>query len=285
MRRDEALATLLCASLLSCGRSPAPKPAADQPREKLTARVGAVLPRPLTAASLTELVYGNGEGAKAMARWRPKKLWKGPDDPVFDEATEFVCKPVKLLPFPQGDEARAFLVMSANTPQNDCHGCAAILGAAALTEVAGGWRIDAVDSEVQTIGSYGQVPDGGFPVQIGPQKPGILLTPGFTNQGQTTSGLVLFAEQRNGGFAEILSVPETDADNGGSCEGEEGDGTGEPCWEYSSTWQFVTEKGRELYDFELTRKGTRRASEGAGVEDFTEKVLYRFDGAKYTLVK
>jgi len=280
-----ALALLLGTGLSGCRRlaalRPATAPPAPAPQTPLTPRVGALLPRPLTAEGVTELVYGNGAGAKAVPLWRPKRLWQGIAGPGFDAGTQFLCKPVSLLPFREGDELRAFVLSSARTPDHDCQACSPLVGAVALTEVAGGWRIDAVDPEIGDWGIHGEAPDGEV-VQLGPQKHGVKVESAFSQNGVSVTGLSLLAETRSGGFAEILSLAEASSDNGGDCGEEKGD---KPCWEYSSDWRLVKAEGRDLWDFELTKKGTRQDSTGSGVEEFAETLLYRFDGVKYILLE
>jgi hypothetical protein len=227
------------------------------------------------------LLYGEGGGTKAVPKWRPKRLWQDEDAPPFDDTTEFVCEDVQLLPFRQGDAARAIVLTSARPADHDCHPCGPLLGAVGLTEIANGWRIDSVDPEIGPYGAHGLAP-GGTIVQFGPEKFGVMLEPGYTAMGTTTSGLSLLAEQRNGGVAEILDVEETESDNSGDCGDEEG---AHACWSFSSIWEFVQNPGREIWDFKVTTKGSRPGSEDGKTEEFSEGALYRFDGAKYVLVK
>jgi hypothetical protein len=283
-RMAAALALLLLGTnLSSCRRlatlRPATAPPTPAPQVPSSPRVGAVLPRPLTAEGVTELVYGNGEGAKAVPGWRPKKLWQGIDGPGFDAGTQFVCKPGSLLPFREGEELRAFVLSSARTPDHDCEACSPLVGAVALTEVTGGWRIDAVDPEVGDWGIHGEAPDGKV-VQLGPLKHGVMIESFSSQYGVSVTGISVLAETRNGGFAEILSLAEVSSENGGDCGEEAGD---KLCWEYSSDWRLVQAEGRDLWDFQITKKGSRQDSAGSGVEEFSETLVYRFDGVKYVL--
>jgi hypothetical protein len=244
--------------------APPPKPAA------------ALLPSPLTGKALAAALYGNGDAA-AIPRWRPAKDFE--QGPNFEEASACRCEVGEPMAFTENGAERAYALTSAGLEGHDCHSCAPIVGAVALTRTPAGWRVDARDLEVGTIGAYGLAP-GGALVAAG-SRHAVLMTPGYTNQGVTAQGLVLFMEAKEGGFAEVLSVGETDEENGGDCE----EGSEEkPCWAWTSAWEFVP-SGKEVPDFRLTTKGTRNLFDGEGVKPFAETRTYVFDGKVYAAKK
>ena len=272
----------LVVRLLASRLSAAKTPASASPKGAEAAGIGTVLPRPLDAEKVALFLYGGGKGPEGAAKWRPKRLWQGKDGPGFDEETVTEVKAGELLPFSQGGAVKAIVLAAVRPKDYDCRACEAMVGAVALTEVSDGWRVDAMEAEAGTWGQAG-APPAATAVQIGPERLGVMLEPGFTNQGNSASSLFLIAGQRDGGFSEIFSLPESDQSNEGSCDEDLEPPV--PCWEYASTWSFVPSEGRDLWDLSVTTSGTREAKGGGKAQEFSETKLYRFDGSKYVAVQ
>lgn len=278
-----ALSALLLVSLAGCDRlSRKGSAGADAGSAPAGSAAGARLSRPLKGEDVAVLLYGKG-APSAAPKWRPSKVWQGKEGPGLDPAADWLCEARQLLPFGQEGVVRALVVTSARPPDWECMACGTAVGVAVLTEVADGWRLDNSDLEVGTYGRAGQAPEA-IAVQVGPGRVGVVLEPAFTAGGNTTKGLVLVAERRGGGFAEILDIPETEADNGGDCD-DEGEDDATPCWEFATSWGFVRSEGKDLWDLRTTTVGTRVKTGETKASPFSETKLYRWDGAKYAPVR
>lgn len=156
--------------------------------------------------------------------------------------------------------------------------------AALVTEGEGGWRIDAAEPELGTWGDKGELTGDSRLVQAEAGRRLLMLLPEAEVEGRRSTSVVLVAERRGGGFAEILEIPETEMDNGGDCD-DEGEDDATPCWEFATSWGFVRSEGKDLWDLKTTTSGTRVKTGETKATPFSETKVYRWDGAKYAPVR
>lgn len=269
-----ALPPLLCAALATataCG----PFGGAKSPRPPIpSAAVGVVLPGPLSQPFGAEALYGGGTGSDGMARWRPRRLWQL-GGPKFDAATAFLCADVNMLPFEQAGGVRAFLVAIARPTDYTHDGSAPVVGALALTEVAGGWRVDAFEPELGTWGDKGDLTGTARTVKIAPDRHALMLEPVVEANEKSVKSLILIAEQA-GKLIEVLRIDEAQVSFTGAC----GEGK-RPCWGWEGDWNTIAVAGRDVFAFEVTKSGTRWNETTQAQEDFSEKRTYDWNGTRY----
>lgn len=282
MRTAPSLVVALAGAALSCAPS-APKPAGSEPHSTAAvaaAAPGVVLPGPLRGTLVAEALYGGGKGAGAIAAWRPKRLWQV-GGPAFDAATKFVASGVAILPFGQEGAIRAFVLATAAPAEMKCAGCGPVVGAALVTEGAGGWRVDAAEPEVGVWGDRGELTGDSRLVQAEAGRRLLMLLPEAEVEGRRSTSVVLVAE-RAGLLAPVLRIDEARASNEPSC----GSGGGKPaCWGWSFDWTMVHVTGQPAWDFELTRRGTRPNAMTGTIEEFGETRTWAWKGDRYEAVE
>jgi hypothetical protein len=161
--------------------------------------------------------------------------------------------------FRQGDAERAWVVLSTNADEHDCHACAPRVGFAALTHVrspegATGWRVDTLEADWGARGAYGTLPSFELE-QVGAERYALRAEFADMHQGYMWGGAFWVVEGA-GRFIEGAHI-DTFVNNEGLCGPQS-----EPCFEHETSSRFEPGASPDVWDLVLKRKGTRQTSDG-----------------------
>ncbi len=239
-----------------------------------------------TVPAAMEVIYGlydkNVECAKWLCKPHEAKRFesKATDDGLLH------TRAAGAYPIEAADGKRMLLITETLSREKedweDCHACAPILGAAMFQEIDGAWFIEALQKDLGTIGSYGELPSNKL-VSIGPDMYGVIFNYGYTAQGVTEGGVYIIG-MVDGEFKNLL-----DENTSFSNEGMFGDPKTEPmAYSYTSELTFENTEPGKPYELVIKRHGKRPKDgmEGTGpIGNFSEVMRYRILKGKYGVVK
>lgn len=202
-------------------------------------------------AVIMRMMYGNYDPRTKASVWaKPSKAALE----MMGQPAPYYSTMVGHFPF-QEDGAKKVMFVTASAPRNfDCHGCGPLISVAVFSQVAGKWKMETTESALTTSGAWGKA--GEFKLEtIGPEKHALVMSSGFTAQGETTE-VAFFYAQESGKFKQIL-VLDLHGDNGGNC----GPGM-QACYDFNSTYEFKPGGTGPYYNAIVTSTGTRINNKG-----------------------
>ncbi|MEK6698491.1 MAG: hypothetical protein AABZ10_05535 [Nitrospirota bacterium] len=222
--------------------------------------------------------FNTGKGVAVIkGKYDPKKSYselkpKLPDPMAPPPEDDW---PLQTIPFKQGNVARLYF-FTQRADQGECMTCGATVGAAVMTKVANGWRVDAVARNFLVEGAHGYG-HGGELVKIGTERFGVLFETGGGNRGYYAGAKDLVYEHQ--GKLKVLSVYDTSGNNTGACIEKE------KCYSFDSTISFLPASAREFFDIQVVTKGTDSERLGDGIIKINRTRRYMFNRVVYALVE
>lgn len=214
--------------------------------------------------------------------WREKISEKDnfePADALYFNEDQFAWG-IKTYPLSGG----LLFLYGESSEDNSCHACGVGIGAAVFAVEGNAWKLQYM-KDLGEHGSYGMVDSNQFStIAVGPKRQALRFDGGFSNQGYTEGGFVLYEISPT--FPELLAAS-TYADNAGTCSDdpkERDEYIGE-CYSYEGTLRFEPGKDPSVYDAVIDYKGTYISEdrEDGRPEPYDHTVRYTFQNGKYKL--
>jgi hypothetical protein len=252
------LASLAAASAAGTGPSgvfvaePA-KSDALYPAER-SARVGAAIDgADIDAAKALSLIYGNYDPRTGRSSWFL-------DDAALRRIGEDGCAGALQIDCDlaasvwsigerrvvEGGKERYILLTAARSGLMDGYLRAPLVGGAIFQKDGGSWRLLSESRVLETMTNLNDV----HFVAIGPQRQGVLLSPGESRQGELLVDTTLIVELGDR-LVPVLALGQTSYDNKGACSTWD-------CVGYKSTFAFKPGSNPNYYDVVRTTRGTYR---------------------------
>ncbi len=221
-------------------------------------------------AAIMRMMYGNYDPRTKASRWdRPTKAAL---EMLSQSAGPLYSRMGGSFPFQEAGEKK-LLFVTWSVPRNyDCHGCGPLISVAVFSQAAGKWKLESTEGALTTSGAWGK--PGEFKLeQIGPERQALVVTSGFTAQGENSETAFFYA-QEGGKFKQIL-VLEIHGDNGGNC----GPGM-QPCYDFTSTYELKPGGTEPYYNLIVSSTGTRVNDKGK-VAPAKKRQIYVFKDGEY----
>lgn len=221
-------------------------------------------------AVIMRMMYGNYDPRTKTSRW--DKPTKAALEMLSQSAGPLYSQMGGAFPFQQEGEKK-LLFVTWSVPRNyDCHGCGALISVAVFSQAAGKWKLETTEAALTTSGAWGK--PGEFKLeQIGPERHALVVSSGFTGQGETTEAAFFYARE-GAKFKQILAL-DIHSDNGGNC-----DPPGRPCYDFNSTYEFKPGGTEPYYNLIVSSTGTKLNDKGK-VAPIRKRQIYVFKDGEY----
>ncbi|EHQ26345.1 hypothetical protein [Mucilaginibacter paludis] len=227
-----------------------------------------------TKAKIMTKLYSNYDAKKNFSKWFCTdmgllKTFSSPTPTLFQSKILYADSL-------SSNSGKLLYVLLSEKPLLDqvCHGCAPVLKFLSFKKTGATWFLD-YEKQVGQIGSFGEAPP--LEVKKAGKNIGFIFTDGFTNMGESTEAIVMYAYDK-GVFKMVLQIPESSYSNDGACEVK----VANSCYSYDGKIKFI-EAGKDFNDIVFTKKGTDKPKDK--VVKIDSVIVYRFLNGVYARVK
>lgn len=291
---DDQVSTLNAIATDTLARVPARVPHRVGKRHRLErGRLGKIVTRErwFNVSAVLAALYGaviTEKGEADRTEWRLGRAAPGCDVRDWERGRVVATWVVHSARFVESGVHRGIIVFATGwwVESNDssCSACAPHLGAAFLTEVDGGWRLDAWTTFIESVGRLGHPPESLKLVRLGNARHGFLARVEYSKHGYSAEWGAVFAEHQ-GQVIKVIELPTLRADNSGDCpapgESSEGYLLGRPCYRQTAAIEFVPVAGAPAWRLKLHRE--RKRAVDAGFDVSRSLLVYDLVGSRYQL--